>query len=474
VTSPAPDSDTARLRIAREERSAVPRRRRRRFRYGAWVFLLLLAGGAALWFRPQIEGFLSERRAPEVRLGFSVRTRPGADLELTTASGYVVARTRAALAAEVAGRLVEINYDVGDKVEAGAIVARIDPGDWKHRHQEAIAVEAQEAAEVVAAGVRVEIARKEVDRLLKAREEADAALREAKLDLAEYERVLALEKRLAEAGSGRGDDLEKAENDARRVRAIAERRAAAIETLRAESASAEAAVLGEEARVAVANRAVEKARERVLALEVNLEDTVIRAPFAGIVLRKEAELGEVVVPALAGGGTSKGAVVTMADFSTLELEVDVFERDIRLVQQGSPAEILISALPDLRLAGRVRQIVPTADRTRGTVQVKVEFVERDPRILPEMGGKAVFLRERPAADRAPEVLAPASAVVAREGRTGVWIVENRRARWRAVEIGERRGDRVVVKTGLVGGEGVTLDPSPAIAEGTFVKIKEER
>jgi RND family efflux transporter MFP subunit len=207
--------------------------------------------------------------------------------------------------------------------------------------------------------------------------------------------------------------------------------------------------------------------------ETDVEHTEIRAPFSGIVLRKEAELGEIVVPALAGGATSRGSVITMAEFASLELEVDVFERDIRLVSEGGPTEILINAFPDLRLKGTVRQVVPTADRTKGTVKVKVAFEDRDPRVLPEMAGKVVFLRERTGEAAPPQVLAPSAAVITRGDVRGVFVLEGARVTFRAIGGDEGRDGRVVVLSGLDGGERVVLDPPPSLGDGDLVRVAEK-
>ena len=178
-----------------------------------------------------------------------------------------------------------------------------------------------------------------------------------------------------------------------------------------------------------------------------------------------------VAPPLIGGFFDSS--VTMADFATLELEVDVFERDIRLVVDKAPAEVRINALPDLVLKGRVRQIVPTADRTKGTVQVKVELLERDPRVLPEMAGKVVFLRETPATVRPSAILAPTAAIVRDKDQPGVFVLEADRVRFRAVTLGATEGDRTIITSGLSGGEQVVLDPQVSLTDRMLVRILEQ-
>src|SRR5207249_3075130 len=192
--------------------------------------------------------------------------------------------------------------------------------------------------------------------------------------------------------------------------------------------------------------------------QASLENTLIRAPFSGTVLRKEAEVGEVVAPSV-GGGLTRGAVVTMADLRTLEVEVDVNEAYIARVHHGQPAKITLDAYPDTSFGGQVRQVVPTADRQRATVQVKVSILDHDPRILPEMGARVDFLEpERPAAARgaAPttplRIRVPAGAVRERDGQTVVWLVRNGRLEPRVVQAGPVSGEFREIRSGLSGGE----------------------
>src|SRR5438093_765345 len=192
--------------------------------------------------------------------------------------------------------------------------------------------------------------------------------------------------------------------------------------------------------------------------QASRENTLIRAAFSGTVLRKEAEVGEVVAPSV-GGGLTRGAVVTMADLRTLEVEVDVNEAYIARVHHGQPAKITLDAYPDTSFGGRVRQVVPTADRQRATVQVKVSILDHDPRILPEMGARVDFLEpERPAAARgaAPttplRIRVPAAAVRERDGQTVVWLVRNGRLEPRVVQAGPVSGEFREIRSGLSGGE----------------------
>jgi len=219
-----------------------------------------------------------------------------------------------------------------------------------------------------------------------------------------------------------------------------------------------------EAQLNAAHAVVEQA-------EVDLENTRVRAPFDGTVLRKDAEVGEIVAPSSAGGGLTRTAIVTMADLATLEVEVDVNEAYIAQIQNGQAARITLDAYPDTSFNGRVRQVVPTADRQKATVQVKVSILDRDPRILPEMGAKVVFVRgsDKLMAVAARRVEVPAAALV-REGTAArVWVVEDGRARSRTVDPGPEHDGKVEIRSGLSGGESVVLRPPAGLKDGARVR-----
>ena len=218
---------------------------------------------------------------------------------------------------------------------------------------------------------------------------------------------------------------------------------------------------------------LEGARAQLALAVANLENTFVRAPFSGTVLRKDAEAGEIVAPSSAGGGLTRTAIVTIADLSTLEVEVDVNEAYIAQVRNGQPCRITLDAYPDTSFAGRVRQVVPTADRQKATVQVKVSILDRDPRILPEMGAKVEFAHEEgatvPAAPR--RVLVPASAVGQGGNGARVWVVEEGRVSSRTVDVGPTRGDQMEIRRGLEGGESVVLGAPAGLKDGARVRVK---
>ncbi len=207
--------------------------------------------------------------------------------------------------------------------------------------------------------------------------------------------------------------------------------------------------------------------------EASLENTRVRAPFDGTVLRKDAEVGEIVAPSGAGGGLTRTAIATMADLGTLEVEVDVNEAYIAQIRGNQGARITLDAYPDTSFSGRVRQVVPTADRQKATVQVKVAILDHDPRILPEMGAKVLFVNdpEHTATASAPRrVMVPAAAVVQDGSGARVWVVENGKLVARSVDLGPAREDHIEVRGGLSGGESVVVHPPADLRNGARVRV----
>ncbi|MFN8587262.1 MAG: efflux RND transporter periplasmic adaptor subunit [Candidatus Eisenbacteria bacterium] len=243
------------------------------------------------------------------------------------------------------------------------------------------------------------------------------------------------------------------------------------QSLRAENLVPESALEEAQTRVEVLAAQLSSARAQAKLADANLANTRVLAPFSGTVLRKDAEVGEIVAPSSAGGGLTRTAIVTMADLQTLEVEVDVNEAYIAQVRNGQDSRITLDAYPDTSFVGRVRQVVPTADRQKATVLVKVSILDRDPRILSEMGAKVVFLSrgaDRAAAPR--RVLAPAAAVVQEGGAAHVWVVENEAVRRVTVDVGGTRGTQVEIRQGLAGGESLVLQPPATLKDGARVKL----
>jgi len=250
-------------------------------------------------------------------------------------------------------------------------------------------------------------------------------------------------------------------------------RSLARERLLADSgASSQASVDAAEARYERVKASIAAAEAAVLAAQVSLENTVIRAPFDGTVLTKNADVGEVVAP-LAGGAFSKSAVVTIADLGSLQVEADVAESNLEAISGGQPGEIVLDAYPDERYPGVVAKIVPTADRAKATVQVKVAFRSYDARVLPEMSAKVHFLPRpsRVAVDTQPVLVVPGTAVTERNGRSVVFVVERGRAVEVPVVVGRQVGSSVAIREGLRPGVRVVDSVSARLRGGAKVTVQ---
>lgn len=451
---------------------------RRRGRGGRWTgrVVLLAAVVAAVWlFQRPLRELVDRLRLPEVRSALVVRRSPAAaaGAEGASANGYVVARTRAALSAEEPGRIVAIHVVEGTRVKAGDVVARLDYAEQEARLGRARAE--REVAAAAAARAQSEAERDEADlarrRVDVARAEATVAEREAELAFAieDEERFEELVKS-GVADERRGGEVR------RDRRAAGARREGAV----AELSSARAAVRTAEAVVAVARKAAAEADARVasaaagvIEAEAALEKTYVRAPFDGVVVLKEAEVGEVVSPNSQGGSNARGSVATMVDFASLEVQAEVPETTLAAVREGAPARIYLDAFPGEPYTGRIDRIWPTADRQKATVEVRVAFDEPDGRLRPDMGVRVVFLDEGvevEAADEEPVLLVPVEAVVRVGGRSGVFALERGHVRFQAIETGDTHGNRQVVLAGLTGDERVVLAPPAGLTDGDRVRI----
>jgi RND family efflux transporter MFP subunit len=460
----------ASLRIDRGRPKAA-----RRGGLGIWLLALAVLGlvGWFAWsFFGKASGALGGR---EVREGPVLRLSPDSGAERTTASGYVVARTRAAISPKYPGKLVRLLVDVGDLVKEGQLLAELD-------HVELDASVERGEAEVARAKADLEVSQRNVaerkaaaDGARSAKEMARAALREAEVRRDDSKREAERLERLLQEQVITESERDRALAQSRMDAAQAERVASGVAAAEVEEGRAEKDVSTAVGRVESARSGLASAEASLREIRSRREDAFIRATFPGRVLRKEAEVGEVIAPATTGGGSTRGALLTLADFETLEMEVDVFERDVSLVTEGSPSRIVLDAYPRDPFPGKVRQVVPTADRQKATVQVKVAFDRPDPRVLPEMGGKVVFLAAgTKVSGEAERVLVPAAAVATRDGRKGVWLLEkegtDRRVRFVPVETGAADGDRVVARSGLAGGERVVLDPPADLKDGERVTL----
>jgi RND family efflux transporter MFP subunit len=340
--------------------------------------------------------------AAEVEFATASLTFPSRANAVLTASGYVVAQQKAAVASKGTGRLVYLGVEEGDKVRKGEVIARLEDQD------------------VVAA-------------LVKSR--ADLAVAQA--DSVDATRTLERTTTLYRSGLASRAELDAAQGRFDRVRAT-----------------------------------IDSYRASVLGAEVSLENTLIRAPFDGTVLTKNADVGEVVSP-FAASQNSRAAVVTMADMSSLQVEADVSESNITRVSVEQPCEVVLDAYPEKRYPARVHKIVPTADRTKATVLTKVSFVERDDRVLPEMSAKVTFLSSGSSdtlAGSSPLLMIPSSSVTTRDGKQVVLLVRDGSVVETPVRPGRTFGGSVEILEGLVQGDRVALRPDPGLTSGSKVKL----
>jgi HlyD family secretion protein len=231
-------------------------------------------------------------------------------------------------------------------------------------------------------------------------------------------------------------------------------------------------------RVKIAEAQLAQSQADLSFAEAQLQNTVIRAPFSGVVVKKMAEVGESVAPIPPGVNisTSSGAIVALADLQTLEVEADVAEANVAKIGNGQPAEVTVEAIPDRRYKAVLRQVIPTADRTKATVMVKVTILDKDKDLKPEMSAKVTFLepekKEKPdAAASQPVVLVPRSAVATRDGKPTVFLVREGKAVARAVVLGTERQGQVIVQDGLAGGETIVAKPGDGLKDGSSVRVK---
>lgn len=381
------------------------------------VFLLLLAvGGGVAWFMTRAPRV--KVQTAKVREGVSGAANAQGPQTVLNASGYVKARRAATVSSKVMGKVTEVLIEEGMKVEEGQVLARLDDSNVK--------------AGLRLAEARVESARKMKNELVPS------------LDFARKEWVRFQELRDSNAVSQ--SDKSRAESSVTEFEARIERLGADIE---------------------VAARQVDDWKQQVA-------DMVICAPFAGVITTKDAQPGEIISPMSSGGFTRTG-IGTVVDMSSLEIEVDVNESYINRVKPGLPAEATLDAYSDWRIPCKVIAIIPTADRQKATVKVRIGFDQPDPRIFPEMGVKVAFQTAAvsptaPVSAQVRRLMIPAKAVQKAGERSIVWVVKNERVERRAITAGPAEGDELSIASGLTLGESVLLNPPPGLKEGDSVKV----
>jgi RND family efflux transporter MFP subunit len=397
-------------------------------RRGTWIVLvvLLAAAGAGAWLWSRGVEAAEVKTAP-VTAETGAAAAPGTVLN---ASGYVTARRRATVSSKVTGKVLEVRVEEGQEVRRGEVLARLD--DSQIRAALAVARAQLESARKVAA-------------------EDQARLREAELTL-ERRRQL-----LKEGVIGR-----------------------------AELDASEAQVESTKARIALAQQQVEVARSQVQARETDLADMVVRAPFDGVAISKDAQPGEMVSPVSAGGGFTRTGICTIVDMTSLEIEVDVSESYINRVRPGQPVEAVLDAYPEWRIPAHVITTVPSADRQKATVRVRIGFEPQpktagaggggnrlDPRILPDMGIKVAFLSDRPQAAEADvpraRLVVPKAAVRTQDNATVVFVVRGEHVERRAVRAGPETNGQIEIVSGVSAGERVVVDGPATLVDGARIK-----
>lgn len=357
------------------------------------------------------------RPAVNVEVGVVSTIFPSQTFTVLNASGYVVAQRKAAVASKITSRLISLVVEEGSRVKKGDILARLESDDTS-------AFRDQTAANLNVSVQNVEQAR--------------AELHDAALSLDRNRELL-----------GRGF-ISRTDYD-----------------------SSEARYKKAAASLAAAEASVRAARAALKGADAALEYTLIRAPFDAVVLTKNADVGDIVTP-LGAAANAKASVVTLADMDSLQVEADVSESNLELVKKGQPCEIQLDAFPDLRFRGQVHMVVPTADRTKATVMIKVSFIDKDIRILPEMSAKVAFLERpvRPEEQKPRTVLNP-SALVERNSRKTVFKVTGDLASEVPVTAGARLGDMIEIIDGVKTGDKVVLKPSPKLKNGSRVRTVEK-
>lgn len=393
------NADLSSLRIDRSNQLKNPEQRGRIFKIVgtsvAIIFLLLV-----IYF-----GWSSfTTSAVEVKLVTAVLQSPSQTNAILTASGYIVAQRKAAVASKGTGRLVYQGVVEGDRVQKNQVIARIDDSD-----------------------IRAQL------------EQAKANLKLTQADLVDAENNYIRQKELLNSGSSTVMELDAAQSRYNRVLA-----------------------------------SIDVAKALLQGAEVAMENTLIRAPFNGTVLTKNADVGEVVAP-LGAGVNSKAAVVLMADMTSLQAEIDVSESNIEKININQDCEIRLDAYSDKAYPGYVAKIVPTADRSKATVMVKVGFKNYDQRVLPEMSAKVIFLNESSKSRNIEEtkqfLVVPIASVVNRKNAKVVYIVRDEKAVEVQVTLGRELGSYIEIKSGLMNGDKVIENVDDKITDGVKVTVK---
>jgi RND family efflux transporter MFP subunit len=383
-------------------------------RTGMWVAIALVAIaaiGALAWALFGRDRGVEVRTASVVAIGSG-----GGSASVLDATGYVVARRIATVSAKVTGRVREVLIEEGQRVEVGQVMATLDPIDA----------------------------------------DANRALAQSQLEAAR-----------SQAGSVQAQ-LKDAEANASRLGQLVGQKLVS----RQQYDQAIAARDSLRAQLQAAQRNTQVAADSLRIADNGVDNTIVRAPFAGVIIAKSAQPGEIISPLSAGGGFTRTGIGTIVDMDSLEVEVDVGESFIGRVQPRMPVEAVLNAYADWKIPAEVIAIIPTADRGKATVKVRIALKQRDARIVPDMGVRVSFLEAaKPDAPKpTPGALVPGDAIVSREGADVVFVVAGDTVEQRAVVVGRTLGDDREVTKGLSGGETVVLAPPDTLKNGARVRV----
>ena len=445
----------------------APEQRRRRIRPGRWA-----AAGAVL-LALGFGGYRLMNPVPRVTVATVSRVYPSQTFTALNASGYVVAQRKAAVASKGTGRLVWLGVEEGSFVKEGQVIARLESDDLKAVTEQARAALAVARANLVTSRAQRDAAAAARDNARAQQEGAGAGLDQAKAEIDDATTALERERTLFAGGMTAKVSFDTAETRRRKAEAAYAAAAHAADGARSAAQAAEGSLAAAASAVVSVGHAVTSAEAVVHGAEVNAGYTEIRAPFDGVVLTKNADIGDMVTP-IGASANARAAVVTIADPASLLVEADVSETSLPKVRVGQPCEVQLDSIPDVRFPAVVHMIVPTADRAKGTVLAKVRLATLDPRILPEMSAKVAFL-ERPvgAGETASRVAVSPKAVTLRGGTSTVFVFKDGKAAAVAVKVGAALGDLVEIDAGLKGGERAIIDPPPKLRDGSRVTIAEE-
>jgi len=375
------------------------------------VVLVVLAGIAAA-------AYAFRNTKPVVDVAIANKAEAGSREALLNASGYVMPRRRATIAAKITGRVTSVHFDEGTRVQEGQLLATLDDSDVQRQLESAKAD----------------------------RDTSQAAIADYEVQLKNAEKELVRAQKLQAAGVQTQEALDTATMSA--------------DSLRAKIALAKQTVVGSTARINEAQQAV--------------DNTVIRAPYSGIVVSKDAQVGEMVSPVSAGGGFTRTGIATIVDMKSLEMEVDVSESYIARVKPGQRVEATLDAYPDRKLGGYVRTVIPTADRQKATVKVRITFDKIEDFILPDMGIKVTFLGDeevKKTGGPVPVATIPQEAIRTDGDQKIVYLVKDAHAERRAIKLGGTRGSDAEVLAGLAPGDTVIVKPPDTLKDGQAIEIR---